>query len=924
MKKRTNDGTSNPTTGPLPAAAVNVIENVAASSDQTAPLSPMLSAEERHRILVEWNRTEADYPADKCVHQLIESQAERRPNAIAVENEDEKLTYREFNERANQLARYLRTLGVGAEIPVGICVESSMNFTVASLAVLKANGACLPLDPAYPSDRLQFMVQDAHVPVLLTNERNISLVASCTAKVICMDSIWKSIANEDRSNLENEITPANLAYLIYTSGSTGKPKGVMLTHGGLVNYITSAVKVYSLTSSDRQLQFSSISFDIAIEEMYPTWSVGATLLLRSTDFSLAGSDFLDWARRHKLTLLSVATAYWNELVHEMVESGTSLPESIRLVCVGGEKAQPHMLEAWRKVVRTKVRWVNTYGPTETSVIATSYELSPSEGVPSPLPIGRPINNTRIYILDSKLQPVPIGVEGELCIGGAGLARGYLNRPDLTAAKFIPDPFSSDRNARLYRTGDLARYLHSGDIEFIGRRDFQVKIRGFRVEPGEIESILARHPSVREAVVMVEELASHSKRLIAYVSRVAGVTLSTAELRNFLNGQLPDYMIPSGYVLVDELPLTPNGKVDRRALSAISDQHALAEDYAAPADPVETKLVQIWEEILAKHPIGIRDNFFELGGHSLLAVRLMRRIEQAFDRNLPLATLFEAPTIEQLALILGGDHWSPSFSLAVPIQPLGDRPPFFCVHGLGGAVLRFQELARHMTPDQPFYGIQPKGIDGGSPFLNSVEEMAACYITEMCKVQPEGPYFIGGYSFGGLVAFEMARQLQADGQQVAFLGLIDTYPGKAKSKAMLLSTLLTFPHAQQIAYITKKLNRYRKGLKRRFDALFLPQPLKEVRKILARAEMAYTPQKYSGVATWFRASEKALRGMDGPQDGWSTWAAGGLEIHEIDGDHGAIMKEPMVAILAEGLRSCLAKAQDEWQRNSRTTSDSVNV
>jgi amino acid adenylation domain-containing protein len=879
---------------------------------------------ERHRILFEWNETDAKYPSDKCVHELVEAQAERAPDAIAVQRENETLTFREFNERANQLAHYLRKLGVGADVPVGVCLDSSLSLTVALLAVLKANGACLPLDPVYPKDRLQFMVEDSRIPVLLSSERLASGLAAPSTKVVCIDTNWASVAHENRNNPENEITPENLAYVIYTSGSTGKPKGVMLTHRGLVNYITAAVRLYGITPSDRQLQFSSLSFDIAIEEMYPTWSAGATLVLRSENFSLAGSDFLQWARRQKLTILSIATAYWHELVHELSETGAALPESLRLLIVGGEKAQIPVLTTWRKMVGTRVRWINTYGPTETSVIATSYEPPPSGPISSPLPIGRPISNTRTYILDGDLQPVPVGVEGELHIGGLGLARGYLNCPELTAAKFIADPFSSDREARLYKTGDLARYLPNGEIEFLGRRDFQVKIRGFRVEPGEIETVLSRHSSVREAVVVVEDDSSCGKRLVAYVVPVAGVTPSVDDLRSALKSQLPDYMVPSGFVILRELPLTPNGKVDRSALSALPVVQAVGENYTAPTDRVESDLAGIWEEILGKRPIGVRDNFFELGGHSLVALRLMRRIEQTFKRKLPLVTLFEAPTIAQLAAILRRQGWSPRFSLAIPIQPYGDRPPFFCVHGLGGAVLRFEHLARHMAPDQPFYGIQPQGIDGGMSFLHSVEEMAACYISEMRKVQPEGPYFIGGYSFGGLVAFEMARQLQEDGQEVAFLGLVDTYPGKMKSNAVLLSTLLALPRQQQIAYVTRKLNKYRKGLRRRFDALFLPKPLKEVRKILSRAELAYEPQAYYGTTTWFRASEKGLRGLDNPQEDWSKWALGGIEVHEISGDHGSIMNEPTVSILAERLRFCLAKAQKKASQDGTAAPETLET
>jgi amino acid adenylation domain-containing protein len=901
-----------------------LLEAIVAHPDECLSLLPPLSAAERHRILIEWNQTEAPYPADKCIHQLIEAQAERTPHAIAVEHERERLTYHDFNQRANQLAHYLRKLGVGPDVPVGICLEPSLTLSVALLAVLKANGACLPLDPEYPKDRLQLMVEDARIPVLLSHERLSSDLAGTSTQIVCVDRAWETISQESGSNPRNNISPQNLAYVIYTSGSTGKPKGVMLTHGGLVNYITAAINVYGLKATDRLLQFSSISFDIAIEEMYPTWVVGATLVFRSGDFSLAGSDFLTWARQQKLTVVSIATAYWHELVHELSESGASLPESLRLMLVGGEKAQMQVLEAWRRVAGSGVRWINTYGPTETSVIATAYELSSSGPLPDPVPIGRPIGNMRIHILDGNLQPVPVGVAGEIHIGGPGLARGYLNCPDITAAKFIPDPFSSGPQAKLYQTGDLARYLPNGEIEFVGRRDFQIKIRGFRVEPGEIESVLGRHSSVRDAVVVSPNDGLSTKRLVAYVVPVAGLAPSAAELRSWLRKQLPDYMIPSDFVFLEELTLTPNGKVDRRALSAQPVAHVPSEDRATPGDPVESQLTRIWEEILAKRPIGGRENFFELGGHSLLAVRLMRRIEQGFGRKLPLVTLFEAPTIEQLAAILRQDGSPSNVSLVVPIQARGHRPPFFCVHGLGGAVLRFQELARHMAPDQPFYGIQPQGIDGGMAFLDSVEQMASCYIREMRKVQPEGPYFIGGYSFGGLVAFEMACQLRAGDQEVAFLGLVDTYPGKAKSNAVLLGTLLALPLRQQMAYATRKIERYTRGLRRRFDTVFLPKPLKQVRKILAKAESAYQPRIYFGSATWLRASEKTLRRSDNPRDDWSQWITGDVEIQEIDGDHGSIMKEPTVTILAEKLRSCLLKAQQKCQEEMIATRVSLET
>jgi amino acid adenylation domain-containing protein len=887
----------------------SILEAVARDPEQPISQLPLLSRKERQKVLVEWNATQHDYRREKCIHQLVEAQAVLSPDATAVLHEHNRLTYRELNQRANQLAHFLRKRGVGPEVPVGVCLENSLELTVALLAVLKAGGACLALDPAYPKERLQLMLEDSGAPVLLSREGLLPDLASARTERICIFAAGEFLNDESRDNLQPNVTPASLAYMIYTSGSTGKPKGVMLSHGGLVNYISAAIRLYGLRPSDRLLQFSSISFDIAIEEIFPTWAAGATLVLRSGTFSLAGSDFLRWARQQKLTVLSVATAYWHELVHELSESGATLPETLRLLIVGGEKAQIQALEAWRKVAGTRVRWINTYGPTETCVIATAYEPPPSGPLPSPLPIGRPVDNVRIHILDRNLQPVPVGIPGELHIGGPGVARGYLNHPDLTEAKFISDLFSSDPAARLYKTGDLARYLEDGQIEFVGRRDFQVKIRGFRVELGEIEAALARHSAVRECIVLARE-EGNIKHLVAYVVPAAGSSPDAATLRKFLKKQLPEYMVPADFVRLEEFPLTPNGKVDRKALPAPQPGAIDEAGHVAPTNFVEMQLVAMWEEVLSRKPVGIRDNFFELGGHSLLAVRLMRRIEHNFKRKLPLTTLFEAPTIEQFAALLQQERWTPSRSSLVPIQPEGNRPPFFCIHGLGGTVLRFHALAQHMGTDRPFYGVQAQGLEGDRAFHDKVEDMAAFYIKEIRALQPEGPYYLGGYSLGGLIAFEMSRQLQADGQEVGVLALLDTYPGKPKSNKLLLSTLLTLPRPEQISYLLQRAKRIRKGIKRRFEALFLPAPLKAVRRVFATAEESYKPQVYFGSATWFRATEKGLRGVDNPTDDWSKWVTGGVEVHEIEGDHGSILKEPQVRHLAERIRFCLNRAQEQ--------------
>jgi aspartate racemase len=876
-------------------------------SSRASVLPASSAKDDLHQTLAAWNNTKAEYPSDKCIHQLVEERAEKNPESIAVEHDQRRITFAELNEQANQLAHYLRGKGVKPDVPVGICLQRSPELLIALLGVLKAGGACLPLDPDYPRERLAYMLEDSQAALLITESALLSAVGASKSKVVLLERGLGVLEGQSCKNPEQVTTPNDLAYVIYTSGSTGKPRGVLLTHRGLVNHNVVAIKLYGIEPCDRVLQFASISFDIAIEEIWPSWMAGATLVIRATKTLMGASEFLRWIKAQRVSVLDLPTAYWHELVRELAESKQSLPESLRLVIVGGEKASVAAYKSWLKSGGDRVRWINTYGPTEASVIATSYEPDASKPTPDNLPIGRPIANTEIYILDESLQPVPVGEPGELHIGGPGLARGYLNRPEMTQAKFITNPFR--QGERLYKTGDSARFLPDGEIEFIGRTDFQVKIRGYRIELGEIEAVLEKCPGVRECVVVAREEDSE-KRLVGYVVAALERAPTASELRVALKNALPEYMVPADFVFLKALPLTPNGKVDRRALPAPAPLSLAAEagNVVAPRDAVESQMVKIWEQVLGKRPIGIRDNFFELGGHSLLAVRMMGRIEKAFGQMLPLTALVQAPTIEQFAELVRQDASSELWSSLVPLQADGSKPPFFFVHGLGGTVLRFHELARHMVPDQPFYGIQAPGLNGKQPCLTSVDEYAAYYLEQLLGVQPEGPYFLGGYSFGGLVALEMARGLAERGQEVALLALVDTYPGVPKSAGSLLGTFFSLSTDQKLAYAKKRIKRYRKGIKRRIDLLRMPRPLKNVRDACAVAECRYVPRVYPGKIVLFRASEKALRGLDDAQGGWSQYAAAGLETHEIDADHGNILNEPKVQHLAAKLRASLERAQ----------------
>ncbi|MBE9034047.1 non-ribosomal peptide synthetase [aff. Roholtiella sp. LEGE 12411] len=611
---------------------------------------PLLTYTEKHQLLVEWNSHKVDYPQNLCIHKLFEKVVEQNPDAIAVEFAGKSLTYQQLNQRANKVAHYLQKLGVIPDQLVGICVERSLEMAIALLGILKAGCAYVPLDPDQPQQRLKFMLEDAGCSILLTQKRLIKTISTYAGKVICLDADWELIANEEESNPTSNVQPENLAYLIYTSGSTGKPKGVMIQHQSLVNFTEAAKVKYEISSSDRILQFASISFDAAAEEIYPCLTCGATLVLRTDEMLDSVSIFMQKCKDLELTVLDLPTAYWHLIVSELANGNYTLPESLRMVIIGGEQVLPEKVTIWQKHLGSKIELINTYGPTEATVVATLCNLSTTKLAAQVVPIGRPYANSQLYILDANLQPVPIGVMGELYIGGDGLARGYHNRPDLTAEKFIPNIFSPEPKAQLYKTGDLVRYLPDSNIEFLGRIDNQVKIRGFRIELGEIEALLSQHLEVKETVVVVREDNPGDKRLVAYI--VPNHILPTSEIRNFLKGKLPEYMIPSAFVQLDTLPVTPNGKIDRRALPApVPSNLELENSFVPPRTAVEEILTGIWAKILHVEQVGIHDNFFELGGDSILSLQVIAKANQA-GLQLSLKQIFEYQTIADLALVAG--------------------------------------------------------------------------------------------------------------------------------------------------------------------------------------------------------------------------------------------------------------------------------
>ncbi|MEG4072283.1 amino acid adenylation domain-containing protein [Microcoleus sp. Pol14C2] len=652
----------------------NLLEGIVANSSARVSDLPMLAEAERQQLLFEWNNTGVNYFQNECVHRLFEAQVAKTPDAVAVRFECQSLTYRELNDRANQLAHYLHSFGVKPDAIVGVYMARSLDAIVGILGVLKAGGAYLPLDPIYAKERLAFMLEDAGARVLLTQaELKAETPAQNNISVICLDADWQTIAQQNKSNPDSAVGPENLAYIIYTSGSTGKPKGVMVQHQSLANYTQAASVEYGIKAGDRVLQFASLSFDASAEEIYPCLTQGATLVLRGNSMLDSISSFLQKCREWQITVLDLPTAYWRELTARLSAEKAEFPPSVRLTIIGGETALSASLNQWQKCVSEKVRLVNTYGPTETTIVATwcdflssSLPSAPSapsavKNSPKTLPIGRPIPNARTYVLDANLQPVPIGIPGELYIGGAGISRGYINRSDLNREKFIPDIFSNLQGDRLYKTGDLVRYLPDGNLEFIDRTDRQVKIRGFRIELGEIESTLSQHPDVQEAVILAHEEDSGSKRLVAYLvlnSAVAGGHGGTApthsalikNLRSFLREQLPDYMVPASFMFLEAMPLTPNGKVDFKALPAPETNNSNA-DFIAPQTLEEQVLAEIWAEVLGLKQVGINDNFFELGGHSLLATQLIAKVRDRFHVELSLRCLFQSPSVASLAVAI---------------------------------------------------------------------------------------------------------------------------------------------------------------------------------------------------------------------------------------------------------------------------------
>lgn len=848
----------------------------------------LISAEERRQLLALASGVKREYTTGATLHGLFEAQAMRTPSAEALCCGDERLSYSELDTRANRLARRLQEMGVGPESRVGVLMNRSTDLVVTLLGVLKAGGCYVPLDPAYPAERVNYIIKDARISVLLTQA---------------------ALADDSAQELEGErqlpsISDSNLAYVIYTSGSTGQPKGVAIEHRSAATLVHWAREVFSEHVLRGMLASTSVCFDLSIFELFVALSCGGRVIIAENALQLP-----ELPQANEVTLVNTVPSAMTELLRL-----GRLPESVRVVNLAGEALKEELVEEVYASSNVEVVY-NLYGPSEDTTYST-YALVPRG---RPVTIGRPVANTKVYILSNSLQLVPASAAGEIFIGGEGLARGYLDRPELTAERFIPDPFGEHSGGRLYRTGDLGRYLPDGEIEFLGRLDYQVKIRGFRIETGEIESVLMQHPQVRESVVVAREDLPGHKRLVGYVTPVSAQVLSAGALREHLKLKLPDYMVPSAFVIMENLPLTPNGKVDRKALPAPeASATELSHSYVSPRDHFEMRLSQLWEETLGVRSIGVKDNFFDLGGNSLLAVRLMAQIRKQFSGHVPISALFEGATIEHLAQTLRGHTNTQSVSSLVGIKTSGSRPPLFCVHPIGGTVFCYLELAKRLENDQPLYGLQTPGLYGEREPLDRIEDLASHYIEAVRDVQPRGPYHFAGWSMGGVVAFEMANQLKEQDEEVAFLALIDSAVPKPFERLIdpreedprLLAGFL-FDLGAQAGTRLPDISERLRGLDAQAQIAclldeavahdILPaqtdtaqlENLLRVFKVNLRALSSFVPRTYSGRLVVFCAAEN--NGSDSLA-AWSNFAEVAVT-YPIPGTHYTVMTPPNVQALA---------------------------
>jgi amino acid adenylation domain-containing protein len=902
-------------------------ESVVANPETPVSRLSMLSDDERRRVLASSGARRRPAEAHESVKDLFEEQVRRSPEAPAVVFESERLSYDELNRFANRVAWRLKEHGVGPGSRIGIMMGKSRDLVPAVLGVVKAGGAYIPLDPQYPKDRLEFMLQDARPEVVLTQTDLLGEVDVGDAMTIAVEELRHDGGREDDPPTVTD--GDDLAYIIYTSGSTGRPKGALITNRSLASAHFAYKEAYRLPELQSHLQMASFSFDVFTGDWIRSLLCGARLVLCPLETVVDPQSLFDLMRRESVDAAEFVPATATMLFDWAQQNGERL-DFMKLVIVSSEAWRTEQYAFFRGLCGPETRLINSYGLTEATIDSTWYEASPDEPLVAGrfVPIGRPLSNTTVYILDGSLEPMPIGIPGELCIGGLGVAQGYLNRPELTAERFVPNPFD---DGMLYRTGDLARWLPDGGVDFIGRADRQLKIRGFRIEPGEIEAVLERHPGVARAVVTTRADARGDARLVAYytVARESA-PVGPEELRDFISEHVPAYMVPTSWAVVDSFAVTPNGKVNMDALP--EPQLAVSRVSQPLETDTERKLGEIWQRLLElDESPGADDDFFSLGGHSLLAVRLVSEIERGFRVRVPIATLFKGATIRHLAETLEEERGSrEAWSSLVPIREGGSRTPLFLGPYLDGDVYGYHALVDRLDEDQPVYGLQSLGLDGRVHPHDRIEDMASHYVKEMRELQPHGPYLLAGYCFGGVVAYAMAAELHELGEEVALLALIDAGPmgyrrAAPKTRAELERARLNkFRQADirgKLAVVGHLLPglRYKVHRKTRW-ALYdlfvrtgvrLPRALQDVKVVNRRASSKYVTPPSACKVTLFRAEREATESYY-RLGFWAQLAGGGVDVRPIEGEgitHFEIMKEPHVEKLAAELTRCIAEALD---------------
>jgi amino acid adenylation domain-containing protein len=879
-----------------------LLDGIAVDPDTNISRLPLLTSAERDQLLVEWNDTQRDYPHE-CVHRLFERQVERTPDAVAAKFGDSEITYADLNARANRIARALHDAGVTPRSLVAICIDRSLGMIAGLLGILKSGAAYIPIDPAFPQERLDFMLEDCAAPVVVTTGKLAEKFAANKVRVVCIDDLEASI-ERDAGNPQVPVTAEDDAYVLYTSGSTGKPKGVAISHRSFSNLLSAMRTEISFTSDDVLLAVTTLSFDIAGLELFMPLICGGRVVV-ADEFVADGSRLTEAIEAARPTVIQTAPPLWRTLI----ASGWRGESKLRIIS-GGEALTRTLADQLLDRVESVF---NAYGPTETTIWSTLHHVERGDGL---VPIGHPLANTQVYVLDVARQPLPIGVPGELYIGGDGVARAYLGRPELSAERFVANPFGHGDGGRLYRTGDTVRRLHNGDIEYIGRADNQLKIRGIRIEPGEIEAALMRHPQVQTAAVVGLIDASEAKTLVAFVEAKSGQLPSAAAMRAFLSESLPVHLIPTRFVMVDKIALTHNGKIDRARLPSLDESPIQAtQKYTGPRDDIENRLQAIWQEVLPIRPIGVQQDFYEIGGHSLLAVKLLVRIEREFNCRIPLAAMFPAPTIESLAARIARDRRDSARPATEVIQPLGSQPPLFVV----GHSPLFKQLALRLGNDRPLIGLSiPDELRMRLPY--SLEQFAGIQADSILNLNKGEPIFIIGFSAEGVLAYEVARQLVAAGREVGLVAMIDTacptQPREpwvvrvAQSVRINMSTIRSVGLGRAPAAIMDVLSRLSLRLKFRAWKLagrvgvarapLAPKRPADLVMAMVLATRRYVPPPYRGRVLLFKQTVDTQGRFRLKDYGWGAVLQEGLEVCEITGEHLTLLVEPGVGTVAAKL------------------------